>query len=257
MNDSNISESLQIHTAACRRLTDWSHAIPSRGHWRMYWNLQGGAEVQYDGRCFPLIPERAVLIPPDTPIGRRLDNPAESFYVHFSLGLPYDLLAGKVYSIPTTPLEVYLTSVLTAFKDEAREPRKFPQSAVLSLNAIIFGLTARIPENDWPRAPRDSRIRAIMQVMERHLEDPLDNSALADRINMSVNAFIRKFSRGVGKAPQLYYLERRLLHSANLLEHTRQSIEEITAACGFCERSYFSRRFKAYFGTSPAAYRKR
>ena len=257
MNYSNIVAQLTCHMFNYCRLTDWSRATPSRGHWRMYWHVQPGAEIQFSGRRFPLLPDCAVLIPPDTPIGRKLDNPVDSLYVHFSLGLPYDLLSGKVYSFPVAGYENHINTLRELLERDLPDSRKSPERVVLVLNALIFGLTAQIPDADWPRPPRDSRIRSVMQLMEKHLEKPLDNPALAARANMSVNAFIRKFTGEMGKAPQLYYLERRLLHAANLLQHTSQSIEEIAAACGFCDRSYFSRRFKAYFGTAPAAYRLR
>ena len=50
---------------------------------------------------------------------------------------------------------------------------------------------------------------------------------------------------------------RQLAHAQNLLTHTRQNMDLIAAKCGFGHRSTFFRVFRAAFGLSPAAYRRK
>ena len=41
-----------------------------------------------------------------------------------------------------------------------------------------------------------------------------------------------------------------------MLAHTGDSIEQIAAATGFCDRNHFSRAFKRYYQIPPAEYRR-
>jgi AraC-like DNA-binding protein len=47
----------------------------------------------------------------------------------------------------------------------------------------------------------------------------------------------------------------RLDRGAELLREEAGTVSEIAYAVGFNSLSYFSRRFKKHFGTSPSAYR--
>ena len=82
-----------IHNVGVAHLTDWSRAHPTRSHWRFYYNSAPGATIVHERRLIPLRPGTAVLIPPETPIDRRLMRPVESLHVHFEVrrdGKPVD-----------------------------------------------------------------------------------------------------------------------------------------------------------------------
>ena len=54
------------------------------------------------------------------------------------------------------------------------------------------------------------------------------------------------------------YVQRaRVDHAESMLTSTKLTVEQIQELCGFRNRTYFHRVFKARVGTSPATYRSR
>jgi AraC-like DNA-binding protein len=71
----------------------------------------------------------------------------------------------------------------------------------------------------------------------------------------SLSSFKREFRKVYGTTPGKWLMERRLIHSASLLQTTDLSVTEISFECGFEDVSHFSRSFKEKFGQSPSDYR--
>jgi len=65
------------------------------------------------------------------------------------------------------------------------------------------------------------------------------------------------FRKEMGLTFQDYLSGIRLEKAEYLLEHTRDSITEITEQVGFQSGSYFSRFFRKRHGISPSEYRER
>lgn len=98
------------------------------------------------------------------------------------------------------------------------------------------------------RAPR---IAPAIELMERHVEEPLTPGEIAAEIGLSVRQLERLFQRYVGAPPKQVYLELRLTRAQQLLMQTDMKVVEIAVACGFNTTSHFSRRYRARFGETP------
>ena len=106
----------------------WNHSNLASPYWRLYWNAEAGAVVQWHGQTFPLAPTRLLLIAPNTPFTTRFHHehtagleenvmqgcPAcewpggrqgtrhvvHHFFTHFVAGAPYDSIAPQVFAFP-------------------------------------------------------------------------------------------------------------------------------------------------------------
>jgi AraC family transcriptional regulator len=78
---------------------------------------------------------------------------------------------------------------------------------------------------------------------------------MARMAGVSQSHFTRLFKASTGKAPHAYYDELRMQLALELLQTTNQGIATIACLCGFNDQSYFSRRFRQYFGVSPSQFR--
>lgn len=96
---------------------------------------------------------------------------------------------------------------------------------------------------------------SIPAIMETNFCHNLPIEAFAEMCHRSLSSFKREFRKHFSMSPGKWLLERRLEHSASLLETTVMSITEIMCECGFEELSHFSRAFKEKFGCPPSAYR--
>lgn len=94
-------------------------------------------------------------------------------------------------------------------------------------------------------------IRVIGE-MERHSEQPLSGEVLAERVGVSVRQLERLFRHHLATTPSAFYLSLRLDKARQLLRQSDLSVLEVSLACGFESSSYFSRSYKAHFGSTPS-----
>ena len=87
-----------------------------------------------------------------------------------------------------------------------------------------------------------------------HISEPLDVELLARHFGFSRSHFTKKFSRAAGIAPGSFLEELRLDFALRLMLTERKSVKEAAAASGFSDASYFCRRFRGRYGTSPSQY---
>jgi transcriptional regulator GlxA family with amidase domain len=91
----------------------------------------------------------------------------------------------------------------------------------------------------------------VVDLMERHIEEPLSLQALSDRVGRSRRQVTRQFVENIGRSPMSFYRTLRLNRAKQLLFQSDLSISQIAAASGFQSLSSFSRCFSAEFECSP------
>lgn len=97
----------------------------------------------------------------------------------------------------------------------------------------------------------NARLLAALELMEKHIEDPLDRRSLSDAAGISVRQLERLFATHLGKTLDRHYHDVRLDRARTLLRQTTLSVSEIGVASGFKSASHFSRIFKGQFGYAP------
>lgn len=236
------------------RLKTWGFANLVAPFWRLYWNPTPGAFIQFKGETHTLDPARLYVIPPQTAFAAGLNGPVDHFYVHFTLGQPYPGVPPQVLSLPRTAAR---TRLLTRIVNHATHETLGQPAGTLVLLALVAELLAELPANTWSAPAMDKRIVRVLDWIEtRGFAVPPGNRDLARIASLSPNAFIRLFTREVGQPPMRYLASRRMDHGVILLQHTDQTLDQIAAACGFCDRFHFSKAFKARHATAPARYRR-
>lgn len=104
----------------------------------------------------------------------------------------------------------------------------------------------------------DKFIKKIFEYVKKNIDDPdLSIDKLSNDMAISRVQLYRKIKAVTGVAPSKLILDMRLRMAAELLTDTNMAVSEIAYKCGFNEVSYFGKRFKALFGTSPSTYGKR
>jgi transcriptional regulator GlxA family with amidase domain len=98
---------------------------------------------------------------------------------------------------------------------------------------------------------RNPAIIAAVDLMNRHIEDPIPIAALARNVGCTSRHLERLFGDVTGKTPGEFYRGLRLDRARNLLSTTDMTLIEIATACGFSDVSHFSKSFRARFGAAP------
>ncbi|MDF0729729.1 GlxA family transcriptional regulator [Pseudomonas entomophila] len=102
----------------------------------------------------------------------------------------------------------------------------------------------------------NKKLVQVIGEMEKHTEPPLSTLELASRAKVTRRQLERLFRMHLDDTPSNFYLDLRLDKARQLLSQTDMSITEVSVACGFDLPSYFARRYKRRFGTSPREERR-
>ena len=147
--------------------------------------------------------------------------------------------------------------VLTAFGQEGA----FRDLAIAG--AIMQWLAYLLQTLDPPMARTNLEVRSVVDRVlaaeawaTSRLNETISIDAWSRVVGMNTDHFGRMFKRETGKRPMEWLNERRLQMAAQLLGNTRNTVAEVSEACGFASPFYLSRLFKRHFGLAPQHYRR-
>ena len=106
-------------------------------------------------------------------------------------------------------------------------------------------------------AQDERRVSRALRHIEAHAEDTLDLDRLATVAAMSKFHFLRTFRRTVGMTPYQFLLSTRLRRAALRLLASPDAVSTIAFESGFGDLSTFNNTFRARFGMSPMAFRRK
>ncbi len=272
---------IRLHCCHYWMITEWECINLASPFWRLYHNTMGEASVSFNGIITQLNAEQVLIIPPNTAFSTRLKGNRNGFkerhtrrkinsnkeieenknsgmsdhlFIHFNLGLPYDLIEPGIYTFPVTDKEDKLLNEIKQYciKDE----NIFDFTVCAAINGLILCLLDEIPRNHWNAPKLDKRIAEAVTFIGNHLSERITNKKLSDKANMVENSFARLFKENIGISVQQYIKKKRIDKAVFLLHHSDASIEKVSNECGFADRHHFSRAFKELMNTSPVLYKK-
>lgn len=119
---------------------------------------------------------------------------------------------------------------------------------------------ARSHREIQPRRPLyedydDSRVKAVMIMMEQHLDGVIPITQFARSVGVSRRQLERLFEKATGMSPGRAYAKVRMERAKVLLSRTKLPLIEIAMDVGFQSASQFARSFKREFGQTPSGAR--
>jgi AraC-like DNA-binding protein len=100
-------------------------------------------------------------------------------------------------------------------------------------------------------------MRKIYRIITDNVKDlDFDVGMLQDKMNMSRVQLYRKIKALTGVSPGTVIHRHRMQRAAELIQGKAGNLAEISLSVGFTNPSYFSKRFREYYGSSPRAFFK-
>jgi AraC-like DNA-binding protein len=272
---------IRLHCCRYWMLKEWECINMAFPFWRLYYNTFGSASIEYKGVVTHLDSSQILIIPPNTSfssslkgrsgsdlkesiVGKKIESEDEVFniannditdhlFIHFNLGMPYDLIAPSVYAF-NSHRKMELIAEIKKFCIAGKNTFDF--SICATINCLVLGLLKEIPQENWITPKLDKRVLNTLNFIDKHFGERLTNKMLSGKANMVENSFARLFRENTSTSIQQYIKKKRIDKALIMLHHSNAGIEEIASACGFSDRFHFSKVFKELMGISPVSYKK-
>jgi len=116
------------------------------------------------------------------------------------------------------------------------------------------GGQAQFVDRPLPVSPAGT-LAEVTGWLERHLDEQVTVTELATLAHMSPRTFARRFVQETGTTPLRWITGQRILLAQRLLEETEQGVDQVASRAGFGNAMTLRHHFRAWRGTTPAAYR--
>lgn len=102
---------------------------------------------------------------------------------------------------------------------------------------------------------RDFYIQEAITFIEQNFQNDISVEDIAAVCGLNRSYFGTIFHQELGKTPQEFLINYRMIKAAELLKLTKFSIQYISSAVGYANPLHFSRAFKNVYGISPREWR--
>lgn len=97
----------------------------------------------------------------------------------------------------------------------------------------------------------------VKEYMHVNYSKLIDLAQISDTLGFSSAYLTKVFREQLQTTPSKYLNEYRMMVAKQLLRDSALPVKDISEQVGFADQFHFSKRFKQYFGVSPAQYRMR
>src|SRR6516165_7994952 len=206
-----------------------------------------------------------LVVPAGNPTWWRWSSHSDSLHVFLEPGLvariaaeAFELDPARV-SVPPLdgldlpPLRAAMLAVNDELTDAAAGGRLAAESLanLLAVQLIRNASAPRTPARRTDGALPRGRLRAVVALIEDHLDAGLTLEQMAAVAHLSAYHFARQFKVATGQPPHQYVIARRVERAEHLLQGGDLSLAEVAAHAGFSGQSVFCHHFKRLVGVTP------
>ena len=221
---------------------------------RLYYIVDGKANIIYRGKTIELLPKRWYLIP----TGLTFDYSCPEYLDHYFLHIKmighngFDLLQAFPCLVEISVNEATTQKFLNSFSNELSYGLRVRNTVWQILLDAIDEYSVKI---------KDMRFSECVENAIKYINENLSISLTVDEIaehSLVSKSTLSKAFRSELSTSVCEYLSDRVLTEAKLhIEYEKTPIGDISDSLGFSDRFYFSRKFKQKYGISPRECRKR
>lgn len=263
LSTSNRPDEQLVYMTSAAFGNDWEYMLHSHSFAEVFFVTSGEGYFCTSDAQVPIRENTLVLVNPNIPHTERSVGPSPLTYMIMGIdNLYFQFLDDKDAHFHTYDLRGHSHSVIPIMNLLLEEVQDKQPSAnqichhylsvfFLKIQRITGGMLKLYTASHFP-----PECAAVKDYIKLHFADNITLDILAEFCGLNKYYLTRIFSKTYGIAPINYLLERRILHSEELLKTTKYSISQISGIVGFSSANYFSQSFKRYTGMTPLSYRE-
>lgn len=239
----------------------WTGRVYNEEYARLYYIIDGEAEIWHHGEKFSLSPGNLYLVPPQSNMRYHCRDSFEIVWVHFNIAIYghldiFELQSPFYMHIPQDPdakrNEMLKLISLLDFDDIGSQLQA--KSLLLDIISSFFYLKrTKINNLDHYKI---NRLYPVLDYIDENLDKPIKLAELAKLAHYEQTYFSALFKRFVGISPIKYIINKRVDKAKIQLRNTNQKLSAIADDLGFIDAFHFSKTFKKITGESPSEFRQ-
>ncbi|WP_046180925.1 AraC family transcriptional regulator [Domibacillus tundrae] len=247
---------------------EWNHYVDRKaGTWTtfsIHFVVEGSGFVEKEGEVYCLKRGDAFFYFPmqEQKYYSSKEDPWSIRWVHFYGEGLSSLLSGRgfhrfsLWHIHDVPLLIELHEH-TLSEAETHSFLHLSQLSTLTYAFLAGFMTNAEPWNTEKTPEHDSRIGALLPLMQQQACEPFELDYWAKEAQVSKYYFCRLFKQATHMTPMSFITLCRLQQSKQwLLDHRDMNIKEIAEKTGYPSTSYFNKLFLKQEGLTPTKYRE-
>src|SRR5262245_17428738 len=265
---------VSMQAARCRAEPAFELSVPALPYHRLVFVARPPDELdlRYEGvkRHNPTPAGSITLVPAGSPVWARSSGHKDELHIFLDSGL-VARVAAEAFDLDPTRLSVppldglrlpHLRDAMRAVDAErAAGGAGGPLAAESLANFLAVHLIRHVLAPRQPARRRDgalsrTKLRAVIEYVDEHLDASLTLQHMAAVAHLSAYHFARQFKVATGQPPHQYVIARRVERAQQLLQQDQDlSLAEIATGAGFSDQSHFSHHFKRLIGVTPGRFR--
>ncbi len=235
--------------------SDWSFSSVNSPYTRVYYFESGEAHVLTSNGKIPLTEGNVYIIPPGTTCTGECSGSFSKLYFHVNIKRPdgYDLLLGlnQVYSFNVG--KEHIKKIKEYFFTDSLVNILRCKNDILSFCLSIFPseLVRKLVTTVY-----SNQVQNAIDYINNNISIQLSVKLLSEKLFTAPTTLAKHFHDEVGINIGQYIDDIVFDSAKKQLMQDDLPIQVISDRLGFCDRFYFSRRFKEKFGLTPYKYRK-
>ena len=219
---------------------------------RIYYIIDGEGYLKTEDGIITMKPGNLYFIPIGKVFDYGCNSSLEKIFIHLNLLLDNKLdffsSLDKIAVLPADNIE----EICTLFKNRGIFSR-------IALKGLIYHDLLRVANSsmkDYTIIPHSKIVSDAIAFINAHLSIKLNIREISDACFVSPSLLRKKFFEETNTSIGKYIDERITFEAEQMLSKGDLSIDLISERLGFCDRFYFTRRFKEQTGMTPGVYKK-
>lgn len=235
--------------------TDWNMAGVCSPYSRIYFIESGSAVISAGNETLTMQPGYVYIIPTGLAFSGSCADAYTKLYFHFCINRPdgYDLFSGCGNVLSKYIGVEKVSEIKRMFFSENLVDTLKLKSTILETALSLF------PEENSKELLSviySPQVQRAIDYIKSHLSIQLSVKTLSENLFVAQTTLSKHFHDEVGVNIGRYIDDIVFESAKKMLIKTDIPIQTISEKFGFCDRFYFSRRFKEKFGFTPYKYRK-